>query len=137
MHADATSCSKTGASDPTDESLLASLLQKADVWVEIKELSSGRARDCDGEITIHPLVRPSLARTLPASNQTHASQQGQARGVPPLQAFAVETPCPSRSKAVLYRIAPDGQSAALGGGSVGSNTGRVQVWARGTGRGFL
>ena len=31
----------------------------------------------------------------------------------------------------------DGQNAALGGASIGSNTGRVQVWARGTGRGFL
>lgn len=138
MHADATSCSKAGASDPTDESLLAFFLQKADVWIEVKELASGRARDCDGEITVHPLVRPSLARTLPSSNPSFApQQQDQARGVPPLQAFAVETPCPSRAKAVLYRIAPDGQSAALGRGNVGSNTGRVQIWARGTGRGFL
>lgn len=135
MHADATSVSKHGASDPIDESLLSSLLQTADVWVEVKELASGRARDCDGEITVHPLVRPSLARTLPALPRS--SEQQAKRGVPPLQAFAVETPCPSRSKAVLYRIAPDGQSAALGGASVGSNTGRVQVWARGTGRGFL
>lgn len=113
-----------------DESLLNALLQIADVWVEVKELSSGRARDCDGEITVHPLVRPSLARALPATASRSSN-------VPPLQAFAVETPCPNRAKAVLYRIAPDGQSAALGGGSVGSNTGRVQVWARGTGRGFL
>lgn len=134
MHADATSCSKTGASDPVDESLLTSLLEKADVWVEVKELASGRARDCDGQITVHPLIRPSLARALPTSTR---DQQSTLRDIPPLQAFAIETPCPNRSKAVLYRIAPDGQSAALGGASVGSNTGRVQVWARGTGRGFL
>ncbi|GAC73401.1 hypothetical protein PANT_9c00099 [Moesziomyces antarcticus T-34] len=133
MHADATSCSKHGASDPVDECLLSSLLQTADVWVEVKELASGRARDCDGEITVHPLVRPSLAQTL-ASSASHAEQH---REVPPLQAFAVETPCPTRAKAVLYRIAPDGQSAALGGATTGSNTGRVQVWPRGTGRGFL
>ncbi|SPO19809.1 uncharacterized protein UTRI_00202_B [Ustilago trichophora] len=134
MHADATSCSKTGASDPVDESLLTSLLQKADVWVEVKELASGRARDCDGEITVHPLVRPSLARAPSAPTRY---QHSTSRDIPPLQAFAIDTPCPNRSKAVLYRIAPDGQSAALGGASVGSNTGRVQVWARGTGRGFL
>ncbi|CDR98616.1 uncharacterized protein SPSC_02399 [Sporisorium scitamineum] len=135
MHADATSSSKNGASDPVDESLLRSLLQKADVWIEVKELASGRARDCDGEITVHPLVRPSLARALPASHRP--AQVSAPRDIPPLQAFAIDTPCPSRAKAVLYRIAPDGQSAALGGASVGSNTGRVQIWARGTGRGFL
>lgn len=137
MHADATSCSKNGASDPVDESLVHALLQKADVWVEVKELASGRARDCDGEITVHPLVRPALARTLPSLRPSSQDVQPHSRDIPPLQAFAIETPCPNRSKAVLYRIAPDGQSAALGGASVGSNTGRVQVWARGTGRGFL
>lgn len=135
MHADATSSSKSGASDPIDESLLNTLLQKADVWIEVKELASGRARDCDGEITVHPLVRPSLARALPTSHRP--SQAAASRDAPPLQAFTIDTPCPNRAKAVLYRIAPDGQSAALGGASVGSNTGRVQVWARGTGRGFL
>ncbi|SJX60198.1 uncharacterized protein SRS1_11512 [Sporisorium reilianum f. sp. reilianum] len=135
MHADATSSSKNGASDPVDESLLNTLLQKADVWIEVKELASGRARDCDGEITVHPLVRPSLARALRGSHRP--AQAAGPRDIPPLQAFAIDTPCPSRAKAVLYRIAPDGQSAALGGASVGSNTGRVQIWARGTGRGFL
>lgn len=135
MHSDATSSSKNGASDPVDECLFNNLLQRADVWVEVKELASGRARDCDGEITVHPLVRPSLARALPASHRASTAQQPTA--TPPLQAFAIETPCPNRAKAMLYRIAPDGQSAALGGASVGSNTGRVQVWARGTGRGFL
>ncbi|KAF6766785.1 hypothetical protein PSEUBRA_000179 [Kalmanozyma brasiliensis GHG001] len=135
MHSDATSSSKNGASDPVDECLFNNVLQRADVWVEVKELASGRARDCDGEITVHPLVRPSLARALPASNRAPPAKGPTA--TPPLQAFAIETPCPNRAKAMLYRIAPDGQSAALGGASVGSNTGRVQVWARGTGRGFL
>ncbi|SNX81477.1 uncharacterized protein MEPE_00182 [Melanopsichium pennsylvanicum] len=137
MHADATSSSKNGASDPTDESLFNSLLHKADVWIEVKELGSGRARDCDGEITVHPLVRPSLARALSPASKTSPQRQPLSHDTPPLQAFAIETPCPKRSKAVLYRIAPDGQSAALGGASIGSNTGRVQIWARGTGRGFL
>lgn len=137
MHSDATSSSKNGASDRIDESLFSTLLQRADVWIEVKELASGRARDCDGEITVHPLVRPSLARSIAASKGSKIGRDPVPRDVPPLQAFAIETPCPSRAKAVLYRIAPDGQSAALGGASVGSNTGRVQIWARGTGRGFL
>lgn len=137
MHADATSSSKNGASDRVDESLFNNLLQKADVWIEVKELVSGRARDCDGEITVHPLVRPSLARTMPSPKASVVGQDSDPRHLPPLQAFAIETPCPSRAKAVLYRITPDGQNAALGGASIGSNTGRVQVWARGTGRGFL
>ncbi|KAJ9477004.1 hypothetical protein PHBOTO_000663 [Pseudozyma hubeiensis] len=137
MHSDATSSSKNGASDRVDESLFSSLLQRADVWIEVKELASGRARDCDGEITVHPLVRPSIARSIAPSTASKAGRDRVQGEVPPLQAFAIETPCPSRAKAVLYRIAPDGQSAALGGASVGSNTGRVQIWARGTGRGFL
>ncbi|GAC96762.1 hypothetical protein PHSY_004346 [Pseudozyma hubeiensis SY62] len=137
MHSDATSSSKDGASDRSDESLFSSLLQRADVWIEVKELASGRARDCDGEITVHQLVRPSLARSISASKASNTGRDRVQGDVPPLQAFAIETPCPSRAKAVLYRIAPDGQSAALGGASVRSNTGRVQIWARGTGRGFL
>ncbi len=122
MHSDATSSSKNGASDPVDNSLFNNLLQRADVWIEVKELASGRARDCDGEITVHPLVRPSLARALSTSSRSAPSQPTGPTALPPLQAFAIETPCPNRAKAVLYRIAPDGQSAALGGASVGSNT---------------
>ncbi|PWZ02855.1 hypothetical protein BCV70DRAFT_197117 [Testicularia cyperi] len=133
LHADASSIGKHEASDSVEESVLRSLLRTADVWIEVKELGSGRARDCDGEITVHPLVRPSLAHSL----KTTPRDPSAASHFPPLQAFAVETPCPSRSKAVLYRIAPDGQSAATAGVGAGTSTSRVQVWARGTGRGFL
>lgn len=133
-HTDATSVGKHFASDSVDESILRSLLRTADVWIEVKELVSGRARDCDGEITVHALVRPSLARNavaLPSGTPLSPHDP------PPLTAFKIETPCPSRSKAVLYRIAPDGQGAALGASGAGSTSGRVHVWARGTGRGFL
>ncbi|EPQ32026.1 uncharacterized protein PFL1_00224 [Pseudozyma flocculosa PF-1] len=141
QHADATSVAKTSsssntASDAIDESIFRSLCKTADVWIEVKELGSGRARDCDGEITVHPLVRSSLA-----PDWTHQSNEdlseGFEDGTPPLAAFAIETPCPSRAKAMLYRIAHDGQTATSGASGTGTSTGRVQLWARGTGRGFL
>ncbi|KAN0066415.1 hypothetical protein ACQY0O_000509 [Thecaphora frezii] len=139
QHADATSLSKSSstssATDAVDESLFRSLCRMADVWIEVKELGSGRARDCDGEIAVHPLVRPSLASSQDGDEGATQSDGAE----PPLAAFALDTPCPSRSKAMLYRIAPDGQTATSGAGAggIGNSTGRVQVWARGTGRGFL
>lgn len=131
QHADATSVGKSGSSDQLDDTLYRSLLRTADVWVEVKELSSGRARDCDGEIIVHPLVRPSLALSSTTDGQSESGSEPST----PLAAFAIETPCPSRDKAMLYRIASDAQTASATG--IGASTGRVQVWARGTGRGFL
>ncbi|PWN50898.1 hypothetical protein IE53DRAFT_386787 [Violaceomyces palustris] len=141
LHADATSASRTpssstsgpGASDFSDETLFRSQIELADVWIEVKSLTSGRARDCDGEICVHGLVRPSLA-VAPSTTERDRSQEDANHGcVPPIQAFAIDTPCAGRARAMLYRIAPDG----IGPGGPGSGAGRVQVWARGTGRGFL
>lgn len=49
----------TTASRPDSASTLLfhRLLRSASTWIEVKELSSGRARDCSGEIAVHPLVQ--------------------------------------------------------------------------------
>lgn len=52
MHADASSATATGgANDTTDEILLRALARTSDLWIEVRELSSGRARDCSGEVS--------------------------------------------------------------------------------------
>ena len=53
MHIDASSPTAKGAAlDTSDESLFRFILRTADLWVSVKQLSSGRAADCDGEVRV-------------------------------------------------------------------------------------
>ena len=54
MHIDAGSLFTKGhALDANDEPLFRFMLHTADIWVSVKQLSSGRAADCDGEVRNH------------------------------------------------------------------------------------
>ncbi|CAO1620090.1 unnamed protein product [Sympodiomycopsis kandeliae] len=66
--------------DYTTQHLFTRLYRTSSTWIEIKELSSGKARDCSGEITVHDL-----------SNED-----------------GFITPALGRSKAVLFNIGNDG-----------------------------
>ncbi|CAO1630961.1 unnamed protein product [Parajaminaea phylloscopi] len=49
------------AFDESSTHLFNRLMRRADLWVEVKELSSGRARDCAGEISVHALASDNAA----------------------------------------------------------------------------
>lgn len=42
--------------DSDSSQLFRRLLRSSHLWLQVKELSSGSARDCSGEISVHPLV---------------------------------------------------------------------------------
>ncbi|WFD33231.1 hypothetical protein MCUN1_000044 [Malassezia cuniculi] len=108
-HVDATCATTKGASlDDTDESLFRFILHTADLWVSVKQLSSGRAADCDGEIAVHQLSRPAAAESDPALSSYRL-----------VRSFGAASPC-------LYRI------ATTGVGALGSRP-TLRIWARGTG----
>ena len=95
QHADACSAvSANGSLDAGDEKLFRLLLRSADLWVAVNELASGRAADCDGELTVHALGRTAAAALAPASRDE----------LIPLEAFRLDRP----SQACLFRIVPDG-----------------------------
>lgn len=48
--------STSPSADAASTTLFHRLLRCSHIWIEVKELSSGRARDCSGEISVHPLV---------------------------------------------------------------------------------
>ncbi|KAK0539045.1 hypothetical protein OC834_000203 [Tilletia horrida] len=166
QHASATALyADTNSQDTTDDALLRIVLGSAepDVWVEVRGLRSGRARDCDGEIIIRPLVRPQLA--LLAARKT---REGDKTGSGPLinlttaeaeddeddlSAFALpHLSMPPRP--LLFRVGADAAGRIAGGGEGGAAGGGpgaagqpgqglveewrgVQLWARGMMRGFL
>jgi hypothetical protein len=110
FHADATSAVTQGmALDATDEDLFRSLLYTADLWVSVKQLASGRAADCDGEIAVHQLARSVAAEHTPGLENFRLTR-----------AYGAANPC-------LYRVAP---------GTLGSRH-SVRIWARGTGQGLV
>lgn len=72
------------------DSLLRRLVLHADLWIEIRGLRSGRARDCHGELCIFALSRPCLARgqalpDLPLPADPLASVRAQDRAANPLK----------------------------------------------------
>lgn len=62
--------------DRSSAQLFNRLVRSAHLWIQVKELLSGKARDCSGEISVHPLVgnRRDLEVASPA-------QKGIGRGV--------------------------------------------------------
>lgn len=42
--------------DSDSSQLFQRLMRSSHLWLQVKELSSGSARDCSGEISVHPLV---------------------------------------------------------------------------------
>ncbi|KAE8245252.1 hypothetical protein A4X13_0g6016 [Tilletia indica] len=134
QHASATSLyADANAQDSTDDDLLRHLLSSAepDVWVEIRGLRSGRAKDCDGEIVIRPLLRPQLS----LAHSRQGGNEGQA-----LSAFAL----PNLSvppRAFLFRIGldPTARLAASSSSRVGQveDWKGIQLWARGMMQGSL
>ncbi|CAD6915910.1 unnamed protein product [Tilletia controversa] len=129
QHASATSLyADVNAQDTTDDDLLRHLVTSAgpDMWVEIRGLRSGRAKDCDGEIVIRPMLRPQLGLTL--------SRQGGTGTRHELSAFALPNlPIPPRP--FLFRVGADPTARLVASGS--SRVGQVedwkgvQLWARG------
>ncbi|WFC99571.1 hypothetical protein MYAM1_002316 [Malassezia yamatoensis] len=121
QHADACSIIHTqGTLDEADERLFRYILRTADVWIAINELASGRAADCDGEITVHGLVRCAAAACTPISASEKESR---------LSAFRLGLP----SQTCLFRILPDGTGAKNAQGIRSS----VRIWSRGTGQGLI
>jgi hypothetical protein len=47
------------------DSLLRQLIPHSDIWIEMRGLRSGKARDCHGEVCVYGLGRPSKARNVP------------------------------------------------------------------------
>lgn len=47
------------------DSLLRQLLPHSDIWIEMRGLRSGKARDCHGEVCVYGLGRPCKARNVP------------------------------------------------------------------------
>lgn len=120
QHADA--CSVVSPQNPLDdgdENLLRYLLRTADLWIAVNELPSGRAADCDGELTIHGLVRCTAAATAPNSMPDDPF---------PLQAFRLKRP----SQTCLFRIMPDGSGTKNAYGIRSS----IKIWPRGGGQGL-
>ncbi|KAK0537121.1 hypothetical protein OC842_001734 [Tilletia horrida] len=155
----------TNSQDTADDALLRLVLGSAepDVWVEVRGLRSGRARDCDGEIIIRPLVRPQLA-LLAARNTCEGDKTGSGPLInlttaeaeddeDDLSAFALpHLSMPPRP--LLFRVGADAAGRIAGGGEGGAAGGGpgaagqpgqglveewrgVQLWARGMMRGFL
>lgn len=119
LHADA--CAVTGAPwDQGDERLFRYLLRTADVWVAVRELPSGRAADCDGELSVHALARPAAAAAMGD------------QGSPHLRAFLLHRYLPAKTQ-FLYRVLPDGTGPKLENGM----RALVRVWARGNNPGLL
>lgn len=119
QHADACSAvSANGSLDAGDEKLFRLLLRSADLWVAVNELASGRAADCDGELTVHALGRTAAAALAPASRDE----------LIPLDAFRLDRP----SQACLFRIVPDGTGPKNAYGVRSS----VKIWSRGSGQGL-
>ncbi|KOS16551.1 hypothetical protein Malapachy_3002 [Malassezia pachydermatis] len=117
QHSDACAVvSPNGTLDQGDERLFRYLLQTADLWVAINELPSGRAADCDGEVAVHALARPSIATTCMAEAPS------------PLTSFVLDRYMPSSEKC-LYRILPEGTGPKQDNGT------RLiaRVWSRGGG----
>lgn len=119
QHADACSAvSANGSLDAGDEKLFRLLLRSADLWVAVNELASGRAADCDGELTVHALGRTAAAALAPAARDE----------LIPLEAFRLDRP----SQACLFRIVPDGTGPKNAYGVRSS----VKIWSRGSGQGL-
>jgi len=152
QHASSTSLyADTSAQDAGDEALLQHLLASLDpdVWIEIRGLRSGRARDCDGEILIRPLTRPQLGLT--ESRQSSTSSSLHARGTSIHASFALPNlALPPRP--LLFRVGagsdPSSRWHASGSSVAGEAASKngitqvddwkgVQLWARGMMRGFL
>ncbi|KAE8261349.1 hypothetical protein A4X03_0g3331, partial [Tilletia caries] len=133
QHASATSLyADVNAQDATDESLLRHLLTSTepDVWVEIRGLRSGRAKDCDGEIVIRPMLCPQLALTL--SRQGGGGGGGEERQS--FSAFALPNlPLPPRPFLFRVGVDPSARLAVSDSSRVGrvENWKGVQLWARG------
>ncbi|KAK0570284.1 hypothetical protein OC861_000027 [Tilletia horrida] len=141
QHSSATDVySDSTAHDTVDDALLRLVLTTAepDVWVEIRGLRSGRAKDCDGELVIRPLLRPQLA-SLPGAGESLDDAQDHVVS----SAFSLpNVSIPPRP--LLFRLGPDPTSrisetmASSYGGSQRVDDWRgVQLWPRGMMRGFL
>ncbi|PWN23226.1 hypothetical protein BCV69DRAFT_112523 [Microstroma glucosiphilum] len=79
--------------DSLSTQLFARLFRSSSLWIEVKELSSGRARDCTGEIAVHPLE----------------GAEGD-----------VLTPATGNGKAVLFLIGNDGKTHFWARGTQGT-----------------
>lgn len=120
QHADACSAVNThGTLDEGDELLFRYILRTADIWVAMNELPSGRAADCDGELTVRGLSRCAAATTACAPKADEEL---------PLQAFRLDQP----SETCLFRIVPDGTGPKNANGVRSS----VKIWSRGSGQGL-
>lgn len=120
QHSDACSAvNPQGTVDEGDEKLFRYLLRTADIWIAVNELPSGRAADCDGELTVHGLVRCAAAATAPPPEPDEPI---------PLQAFRLDRP----AQTCLFRILADGTGTKNAYGVRSS----VKIWSRGSGQGL-
>lgn len=84
------------ALDDLSSQLFNRLRRSSSLWVEIKELSSGKAKDCSGEIAVHPLLGATA------------------------EVDEVYSPAKGRSKAMLFHINNDGSTVIWARGTQGA-----------------
>lgn len=125
------------------DSFLRRLLPDADVWIEVRGLRSGRARDCHGEVCVFGLERACVARNKPVpvlpmpadplgqvrsrdrtakplknfSHMSLGSNHVAGKATIPISAWRIESRCEGRDEAMLFRIEPSGEAIAWSRGA--------------------
>jgi hypothetical protein len=125
------------------DSLIRTLLLNADLWIEVRGLRSGKARDCHGEVSIHSLFRPCMARQkalpqLPMPSDPLRKLRSKDRASRPLahlnglsiastsaptllpsKAWNMDIQCAGRENAMLFRVEAVGEAVAWNRGGRG------------------